>query len=90
MRAAYEDFHGQDFFADLARAQVPASLVCAGEGGVVSEDDIADMRRVRSDLDVVRISGVGHQMQAEDFAAFRRALAPILRRHDPAFERIAP
>lgn len=89
VRAAYEDFHGQDFFADLAGAHIAASLVCAGEGGVVSEDDIADMRRVRGDLDVVRIPGVGHQMQAEDFAAFRRALAPVLRRHDPAFERIA-
>ncbi|WP_167772611.1 alpha/beta fold hydrolase [Ramlibacter henchirensis] len=86
--AAYEDFHGQDMFGDLARAQVPASLICAGEGGVVSEDDVAEMRRLRRDLDVVRIPGVGHQMQAEDFGAFQRALATVLRRHDQAFERI--
>ena len=87
--AAYEDFHGQDMFSDLARAQVPTSLICAGEGGVVSEEDVSEMRRLRRDLDVVRLAGVGHQMQAEDFGAFRRALATVLRRHDQAFERIS-
>ncbi|HSV84428.1 MAG TPA: alpha/beta hydrolase [Ramlibacter sp.] len=90
VRAAYEDFHAQDMFADLARASFPVSLICAGEGGVVSEEDIAEMRWLRRDLDVVRIAGVGHQMQAEDFDAFRRALGTVLRGHDQTFERIAP
>lgn len=84
--AAYADFHAQDLFADLAQVQVPVSLVCAGTGGVVSEDDVADMRRLRPALEVVRIAGVGHQMQAEDFGAFRRALAGVLPRHDEAFK----
>lgn len=88
--AAYADFHGQDMFADLARAQVPTSLICAGEGGVVTEDDVAEMLRLRPDISVVRLAGVGHQMQAEDFGAFRRALADVLRRHDRAFERMIP
>lgn len=88
--AAYADFHAQDMFADLARAQVPVSLVCAGEGGVVSDEDVAEMRRLRPELDVVRLAGVGHQMQAEDFSAFRRAMADVLRRHDHAFEGLAP
>jgi N-formylmaleamate deformylase len=87
--AAYADFNGLDMFADLAQVQVPASLVCAGEGGVVSEEDVAEMRRLHSGLEVLRVAGVGHQMQAEDFGAFRRVLATVLRRHDEAFERIA-
>lgn len=88
VRRAYEDFDGEDFFADLAQMQVPVSLVCAGEGGVVSEEDVAEMQQLHPDLQVARLAGVGHQMQAEDFGAFRRALAPVLRRHDRAFEEL--
>jgi N-formylmaleamate deformylase len=87
VHAAYEDFHGQDMFADLARTKVPVSLICAGQGGVVSDDDAQEMRRLRPGLDVVRLAGVGHQMQAEDFGAFSRALLEVLRRHDHGFER---
>lgn len=79
--AAYDDFHGQDFFADLAAAQVPVSLICAGEGGVVSEADAQEMRHLRSNLHVTRIAGVGHQMQAEDFAQFSAVLGDVLHRH---------
>lgn len=89
VHAAYEDFHGHDMFVDLAGSRIPVSLICAGEGGVVSEDDVDEMRRLRPDLDVVRVAGVGHQMQAEDFGAFSRAFGEVLRRHDQAFERIA-
>lgn len=79
--AAYEDFHGQDFFADLAAVRVAASLVCAGEGNVVSEADVEEMRQLQPDLHVTRLKGVGHQMQAEDFALFSEALGDVLRRH---------
>lgn len=90
VRAAYADFHAQDLFADLAGTRLPLSLVCAGVGGVVSEDDVDEMRRLRPDLDVVRVAGAGHQMQAESFGAFSRALGEVLRRHDLAFERMNP
>jgi N-formylmaleamate deformylase len=88
VRQAYEDFHGEDFFADLAQAPVPLSLLCAGEGGVVSDEDVAEMQRLHPDIAVVRLAGVGHQMQAENFGAFKRALAPLLRRHDAGFEEL--
>lgn len=79
--AAYDDFHGQDFFADLAAILVPVSLVCAEEGGVVSEADAQEMRGLRPGLHLARIEGVGHQMQAEDFARFSAVLGDVLRRH---------
>ncbi|WP_162571501.1 alpha/beta fold hydrolase [Variovorax sp. SRS16] len=81
VHAAYEDFHGQDFFADLAGARVPISLICAEEGGVVSDADVEEMKRLRPDLHVTRLAGVGHQMQAENFAQFSAELAAVLRRH---------
>ena len=40
VHVAYDDFHGQDLFADLARAAVPVSLIAAGTGEVVSDADI--------------------------------------------------
>ncbi|WP_427185124.1 alpha/beta fold hydrolase [Bordetella bronchialis] len=78
VHVAYDDFHNEDMFADLARTKEPITLLCAGDGGVVSDDDIAEMKQLRGDLHVTRLAGVGHQMQAENFEAFKQALAGIL------------
>jgi N-formylmaleamate deformylase len=89
VHAAYDDFHGQDLFADLARTTAPVSLVAAGTGAVVSDADIDEMRRVRPGLRAVRLAGVGHQMQAEDFETFSHALGTILGNQDSQIERHA-
>lgn len=78
VHVAYDDFHNQDLFADLARVEVPAYLVAAGHGAVVSDADIELMRLAHPRLSARRLPGVGHQMQAEDFAAFSRVLDEIL------------
>jgi len=87
VHVTYDDFHGEDIFADIARIQAPLSLLCAGTGGVVSDDDVAEMRQLRKDLAVTRLPGVGHQMQAEDFEAFKPALGAILARLVQTLER---
>jgi N-formylmaleamate deformylase len=87
---AYEQFHSQDLFADLALLRLPLALVCAGQGGVVSDEDVEEIRRVHAKLQTLRVAGVGHQMQAENFGLFSRALAHVLRHQDPAFERLSP
>jgi N-formylmaleamate deformylase len=84
---AYDDFHGQDMFVDLASVKVPVSLICAGEGGVVSEADVEEMRRLLPHLHAVRLAGAGHQMQAEDSAGFCGLLDDALRRQDQAIMR---
>ncbi len=86
VHAAYDDFHGQDMFADMERVAEPLSLICAGDGGVVDDTDLAEMHRRRADLRSVRLPGVGHQMQAENFAAFRQALDGMLDRHRHTIE----
>jgi N-formylmaleamate deformylase len=80
VHVAYDCFHEQDMFADLARATAPVSLIAAGEGGVVSDADLEEMRRICPDMHAVRVPDVGHQMQAEDFDAFIRVLAELLGR----------
>jgi N-formylmaleamate deformylase len=81
VHVAYDDFHSQDMFADLAQAGSPVSLIAAGEGGVVSEADFDEMRRLRPNMHAVRLADVGHQMQAENFKAFSEALDEVLRSH---------
>ncbi|MGE4239960.1 alpha/beta fold hydrolase [Ramlibacter sp.] len=89
VHVAYDGFHADDLFADLARTTAPVSLIAAGEGGVISDEDIAEMRTLRTDLHAVRVPGVGHQMQAEDFDTFARVLDECLRRQ-PNAPRNAP
>jgi N-formylmaleamate deformylase len=86
VHVAYDDFHGQDMFADLSQTSGPISLICAGEGGVVSDMDIEEMRRRRGDLISTRLAGLGHQMQAEGFDEFRLALGDALSRHRQIME----
>lgn len=78
VHVTYDDFHQEDMFTDLARAQAPIALLCAGEGGVVSDTDIAEMLKLRPGMETKRVPGVGHQLQAEDFEAFKHALDGIL------------
>lgn len=87
VHVTYDDFHNEDIFADLARTKEPLSLLCAGEGGVVSDADVADMHQLHSDFSTTRLSGAGHQMQAENFEAFKQALGEILARLLQTIER---
>lgn len=80
VHVAYDCFDDQDMFADLARTNIPLSLIAAGEGGVVSDADLDEMRRIRPDMQALRVPAVGHQMQAEDFDAFIRVLGELLGR----------
>lgn len=78
VHVAYEDFHSKDFFSDIAACAIPAALIAAGDGGVVSDDDILEMRDLQPSLHVTRIDGVGHQMQAENFPRFKAVLLEVL------------
>jgi N-formylmaleamate deformylase len=82
VHVAYDDFHGQDMFADLADTKAAVSLICAGEGDVVSDADVEEMRGLRHDLHAARLQGAGHQLQVEDFPGFRKLLGEALRQHD--------
>jgi N-formylmaleamate deformylase len=80
---AYDDFHQQDMFADLAAVEIPATLICAGQGGVVSDSDVDEMRRLLPALAVTRLPRAGHQLQVDDFDGMCAALAPALAADNP-------
>lgn len=74
----YDDFHQQDMLADLACLTIPAHLLCAGKGNVVSDEDVQVMRTRLPSLQVSRLLSAGHQLQVDDFAGFRELLAAAL------------
>jgi N-formylmaleamate deformylase len=87
VHVTYDDFHGEDFFADVASAKVPVALICAGRGDVVSDEDVAELKKLQPNLHAERLQGAGHQLQVEDFEGFRKLLGEALRRHDERIER---
>jgi len=87
VHVTYDDFHGEDFFADVAGAKAPVALICAGQGDVVSDDDISELKKLQPKLHAARLQGAGHQLQVEDFEGFRKLLGEALRRHDEQIEK---
>lgn len=82
VHVTYDDFHGEDMFADLAGVKAPVAIICAGQGDVVSDADVAEMKSIQPNLRAARLEGAGHQLQVEDFDGFRRLLGEALRHHD--------
>jgi N-formylmaleamate deformylase len=83
VHVVYDNFHCEDMFTDISSARVPLSLVCAGRGGVVSEEDVREMLHLQPKLQVARLPNAGHQMQVDDFDGFCDALASALAAASP-------
>jgi pimeloyl-ACP methyl ester carboxylesterase len=50
---------------DVARIEAPMLLVRGGLSGVVSDDDVAELRRRRPGVEVVDVEGAGHSIQGD-------------------------
>jgi pimeloyl-ACP methyl ester carboxylesterase len=50
---------------DVARIQVPMLLIRGALSGVVTDDDVAELRRRRPEVDVVTVEGAGHSIQGD-------------------------
>ena len=50
---------------DVARIKAPLLLVRGGLSGVVSDADVAELQRRKSDADVVTVDGAGHSIQGD-------------------------
>src|SRR5205823_15044535 len=50
---------------DVERIDAPMVLVRGGVSGVVSDDDVADLRRRTPDAEVVIVDGAGHSIQGD-------------------------
>jgi len=72
---AFNDFHDDDFHADLPVLSIPTVLMVAGKGGVIAPSDEAEMLELTPDLSIHRVPDAGHMIPWDDFDGFFNALA---------------
>jgi pimeloyl-ACP methyl ester carboxylesterase len=68
-----------DLWDDVARIQAPTLLIRGALSGVVSDDDVAEVRRRMPDADVVTVDGAGHSIQGDKPVELVRILEEFLR-----------
>lgn len=79
IEAAWNGFHEDDIHADLASLAVPGLLMIAGRGGVIQNDDAAEIARLSPGLEQVTATDAGHMIPWDDEAGFFRLLGQHLK-----------
>jgi N-formylmaleamate deformylase len=75
---SYRGFSEEDIHGDLAAIKVPALLLVAGKGGVVLDEDIAEVKKLNPAIEVRRMDHVGHMIPWEDLDGFIESLRSFL------------
>ncbi|VTU22968.1 N-formylmaleamate deformylase [Variovorax sp. PBS-H4] len=75
---AHAGFHSDDIHADLAKLQTAGLLMTAGRGGVVLEEDLAEIKTLAPGLLQCTASGAGHMIPWDDEVDFHRLLGEYL------------
>jgi N-formylmaleamate deformylase len=78
IETAFRGFHEDDIHADIANVKVDTLLMVAGLGGVIQEEDIAEIKHLLPPIHIERIATAGHMIPYEDYEAFFAALTPFL------------
>jgi N-formylmaleamate deformylase len=76
---AWKGFHSDDIHADFASLAVPGLLMMAGRGGVIQNDDAAEIARLTPGLQQVVAIDAGHMIPWDDEAGFFRLLGAYLK-----------
>lgn len=63
---------------DVGAIKVPLLLIRGGLSGVVSDDDVAELRRRKPDAEVVTVEGAGHSIQGDKPVELARILEGFL------------
>ena len=71
-------FSEEDIHADLAAIRVPALLLAAGKGGVILEDEIAELGTLAPSMSIRRIAHCGHLIPFDDLEVFIEATEAFL------------
>ena len=82
--ASHRGLQDEEIHADIQATTAPALLLAAGKGGVISDDDVVELRSLRPSLEVLRIAHVGHMMPFDDLDAFVAPVSEFLTRTSTA------
>lgn len=75
---SFEDFHEVDIHQDLPSIHVPTLLMCAGKGGVIQEEDKAEIRELLPSVQIENVASAGHMVPWDDYDGFFAALAKFV------------
>ena len=75
---AFDAFHAEDFYADLAGVACPADLIVAGRGGVVEPRDIEEFRSLAPAGRVAVVPDAGHMIPWDDLEGFLGAVDQLI------------
>jgi pimeloyl-ACP methyl ester carboxylesterase len=64
-----------DLWDDVAAVKAPTLLIRGGTSGVVSDDDVEELRRRKPDAEVLTVDGAGHSIQGDRPVELARILA---------------
>lgn len=76
--ASFDDFHTNDFHADLPHIAVPTMLMTAGRGDVVLSADIEEIRGLVPGIQTSFVANAGHMIPWDDEAGFYAAFGDFL------------
>lgn len=71
---AFEDFHRDDFHADLPAIMVPSMLMVAGRGGVIEPADEEEIALLAPGIHIAWVEKAGHMIPWDDLEGFLAAL----------------
>lgn len=76
---SYRGFHEEDIHQDIAALAVPTLFMAAELGGVVSDDDLAEIKTLCPALETVRIPNAGHMVPWDNLPGFLAAVRGFIK-----------
>ncbi|WP_240164113.1 alpha/beta fold hydrolase [Pseudomonas allii] len=67
-----------DFHQDLPHLKAPGLLMVAGRGGVILDEDVAEIQGLQPRIQVGHVPNAGHMIPWDDFDGFFHALGDFL------------
>jgi len=83
IRESVRGFQEEEIHGDLPRLRVPTLLMVAGKGGVIDDEDIAEVRRLLPAIEVAKIDRASHMIPFDDLEAFLAAISSFMKVTSP-------
>jgi N-formylmaleamate deformylase len=76
--ASFNGFHEDDIHQDVAQLRIPALLMRASRGGVITDEDAAELRQLSPQLLETTVPDAGHMIPWDNEAGFYAGLGDFL------------